>query len=232
MFGSIGNAIGSIGGHALDFVTGGPASALVNLAGNWLSNEANADQAHKQMDFMARMSNTSYQRAVKDLLKAGLNPMLAYSQGGASTPSGAMARMEPVTKDAVENYLRSKQVSSAIALQDAQTAQSATQAQLNTATSAKTQAETLNKIAENPALVKQVEKIEADIKATLASANSSNATAARTQQNIAIGRPVETGATGFMDLFSNASDWFRNAASHIPTPHSIKFDNRMYNSGR
>lgn len=49
----------------------------------------NAAQAQKQMDFQENMSNTSYQRAVKDMQAAGLNPMLAYSQGGASSPSGA-----------------------------------------------------------------------------------------------------------------------------------------------
>lgn len=54
-----------------------------------------AEQAAKQMEFQERMSSTGYQRATKDMIAAGLNPMLAYQQGGASSPQGAMA--SPVT---------------------------------------------------------------------------------------------------------------------------------------
>lgn len=39
-------------------------------------------------DFQENMSNTSWQRGVKDMEAAGINPMFAISQGGASTPSG------------------------------------------------------------------------------------------------------------------------------------------------
>lgn len=51
----------------------------------------NAGQADIGRDYLTEMSNSAYQRAVADMKAAGLNPMLAYMQGGASTPSAGFA---------------------------------------------------------------------------------------------------------------------------------------------
>ena len=50
----------------------------------------NAQEAEKNRQYQAYMSNTAYQRATQDLIKAGLNPILAAGTA-ASSPVGATA---------------------------------------------------------------------------------------------------------------------------------------------
>lgn len=68
--------------------------AIGGFAGQSSANTANLRIAREQMAFQERMSSSAYQRAMEDMRKAGLNPMLASKLGGASTPPGASAHME------------------------------------------------------------------------------------------------------------------------------------------
>ena len=71
-----------------------------------------AKQASRvQMDFQERMSNTAYQRAMSDMKKAGINPIMVSKLGGASTPTGAMAttpKLGNMGSEAIKNMATAK----------------------------------------------------------------------------------------------------------------------------
>nr|CAI9749776.1 pilot protein for DNA ejection [Microvirus sp.] len=85
-------AVGKIGGW-LDNLMTGRRDYDRNTDLMRAAQEFNRSEAQKERDWSERMSNTAYQRAVKDMRAAGLNPALLYSSAGvASTPSVAQSR--------------------------------------------------------------------------------------------------------------------------------------------
>lgn len=66
----------------------------------------NSAEAQKTRDWQTEMANTEVQRRMQDLEKAGLNPILAYSMGGASVGSGATAS-SGATTGTVDQYSES-----------------------------------------------------------------------------------------------------------------------------
>lgn len=51
----------------------------------------NAEEARKAREWSEHMASTAYQRTVKDLLAAGLNPILATGNGATGVPTGVAA---------------------------------------------------------------------------------------------------------------------------------------------
>lgn len=62
-----------------------------SLLGGFLNNQAASSRQEDAQVFSAQQYATRYQTTVKDMQAAGLNPMLAYSQGAGSAPSSSAA---------------------------------------------------------------------------------------------------------------------------------------------
>lgn len=66
---------------------------LGDLAGGFIGAKSASDVNRKYMEWQERMSNTAYQRAVRDMRAAGLNPAMMFGRGG---PEGTGPLPSPV----------------------------------------------------------------------------------------------------------------------------------------
>lgn len=121
---------------ALDPVSG-LLSAGLGFLGQERANDQNVALSRAQMQYQSDMSGTAHQREVKDLIAAGLNPMLSARYGGASTPSGSLAHVE----NSAESADKAWSAAATRKLINAQIVKEETQAQLNSASAAKASVE-------------------------------------------------------------------------------------------
>ena len=111
LFDAIGSALGVAGSSLV-----GPAfSAASGLLGNVMAGQRQ-DSAN---EFSASQYASRYQTTVKDMQAAGLNPMLAYTQGVGNAPSSAIAQSQ--MPDIGSSFTQSKIVSAQEANLAAQT---------------------------------------------------------------------------------------------------------------
>lgn len=92
-------------------VIGSLISGAASAFGQRSANKKNLAIARENRAWQERMSSTAHQREVKDLRKAGLNPILSAMGGsGSSTPAGNTATMQDELGPAVNSALSTRRL--------------------------------------------------------------------------------------------------------------------------
>lgn len=140
-----------------------------SLLSGYLNNSAASDRQEDAQKFSAEQFASRYQTTVKDMQAAGLNPMLAYSQGGGSPPTSSAASSSGYA-DIGSNINQSRINSAQIALLEAN--------------AQKAKAETANVEADTQVKLQQPAVQAAQVSQLGASAAQSQATSDQIRQNL------------------------------------------------
>lgn len=150
----------------------------------------------RNFDFQRDMSSTAWQRGVKDMMAAGLNPMLAYSQGGASSPVGGMASVSPASAGTAAGAMGSgsgfaapQNVGAARVSAALNTASTVAQVQNMVETNEKIKAERRNIDADTVVKVVTAPKVEQETRTSATSAGRLKAETDTILRNLFLDRP-------------------------------------------
>ena len=113
-----------------DALIGGVIAGGLSYIGGSERNESQQNIAQQANAFSAQQFASRYQTTVTDMQKAGLNPMLAYSQGGGSPPTGQQANIQDPITPAVQSYQAQRMNSAQTANVEADTENKKAQADL------------------------------------------------------------------------------------------------------
>lgn len=112
-FPGAGSAVGALFGDSSSFAAPALSGAL-DFFGQSSANNVNKDIAALNNSTALDLANTAHQREVKDLIAAGLNPMLSAKLGGAQVPQLQQARVENAAGRGVSSAMAAREMQARI----------------------------------------------------------------------------------------------------------------------
>ncbi|AXL15243.1 DNA pilot protein [Microviridae sp.] len=139
------------------------ASGLLGKKGADKANKQAAQSVREQLAFQKESAQKSYQWAVGDMKKAGINPMLAYQQGGSSALSGANYTPQNAMGAGVNSAIAASRVTAELDNLTEQNKKIASDTQLNEALKKTAQADAALKVSTAQQVQTQTKLIAKDL---------------------------------------------------------------------
>lgn len=98
----------------LDFIAPGLAGGL-SFLGQHAANRSNRREAAANREWMERMAGSNYQRMMRDMEAAGLNPILGMSSGGSPVGGVASPTSQSATEKGVGSALEARRLRADVA---------------------------------------------------------------------------------------------------------------------